>query len=96
MAGSELNINEIEEKYEYLYLDYKRSFERHKMKTVQGLLEVLTIGLGTLLTGILPTAMIMASQLFKIGSMQLDLLREEGTIPGKEIAYIYHANKRFV
>lgn len=95
ISSTSLTVNEIHEKVEYLYLDYKRSFERHKLKTSVGLLEVLAAAGVGFLTSHIPTALNLVSNVLKIGSTVLNLHQEEGNLPGKEIAYIYHANRAF-
>jgi hypothetical protein len=95
ISYSPLTKNEIEEKFEYLYYDYKRSFEIHKMKTSLAPLEIL-IACGTaLFTGNLSASMHIASSLIKIGSATLNLRSDEGNLPGKEIAYIYQCRETF-
>lgn len=95
IAKSNYTIGEIKDKYEYLYLDYKRSYKRHKMKSGLGTLEILTAASIGFLSSDIPTALTAASHLFKVGTSTLNLLKEEGNIPGKEIAYIYKAKKTF-
>ena len=95
MARSSLTLNEIDEKLEYLYLEYKRSVERHRLKWTPAMLEIIAAtGVG-FFTGNLPVALNLASNIVKMGSTVLNLRKEEGTLPGREIAYIYHANNVF-
>ncbi len=95
ISKTNYSIGEIKDKYEYLYLDYKRSYERHKLKSGLGTLEILTAAGIAFLSSNIPTALTAASHLFKLGKSTLELFSEEGKIPGKEIAYIYKANKEF-
>ena len=95
MATSSLTVNEISEKLEYLYLDYKRSIERHRLKWKTGILEVVAAAGVSFFTGNLPAAVNMASNLLKVGTAVLNLREEEGKLPSKEIAYIYHTNQAF-
>lgn len=95
MANSSFNLNEIRDKYDYLYLDYKRSVEKHKIKFTLGTLEVLVAaGIG-FITSDLPNSLNLVSNFLKVGSSTLNLLKEEGNLPGKEIAYVYHTKQRF-
>jgi hypothetical protein len=95
LSSSSLTINELNEKMEYLYLDYKRSFERHRLKATTGVLEIITGAAIGFFTSNVPAALNLASNIVKVGSTVLSLHQEEEKLPGKEIAYIYHANKTF-
>jgi hypothetical protein len=95
LTSSSLTVNELNEKLEYLYLDYKRSVERHRLKATTGILEIITGAAIGFFTSNVPAALNLASNIVKVGTTVLHLHEEEGRLPGKEIAYIYHANKRF-
>ena len=95
LANSPLTANELNEKLEYLYLDYKRSFERHRLKATTGVLEIFTAATIGFFTSNVPAALNLASNIVRVGTTVLNLQEEEGKLPGKEIAYIYHANKTF-
>jgi hypothetical protein len=95
IARANYTISEIKDKYEYLYLDYKRSYEKHKIKSTFTTLEIVAAAGAAFFTSNIPMALSLASNFLKIGTSTLNLLKEEGTLPGKEIAYIYHANKEF-
>ncbi len=95
IAKSNYTIGEIKEKYEYLYLDYKRSYERHKIKSTFTTLELIAAAGAAFFMPNVPFALSLVSNFLKIGTSTMNLLKEEGTLPGKEIAYIYHANKKF-
>jgi hypothetical protein len=95
MAKSSLTANEINEKLEYLLMEYKRSIERHRLKWKTGILEIVAAATAGFFTGNLPAAINLLSNIVKVGSTALNLQEEEGKLPGKEIAYIYHANQNF-
>jgi len=95
MAKSLLTANEINEKLEYLLMEYKRSIERHRLKWKTGMLEILTAAAAGFFTGNIPASINLLSNFVKVGSTALNLQEEEGKLPGKEIAYIYHANQNF-
>lgn len=85
MTHSNLSVNEISEKLVYLSLQYKRGIERHKLKLKISAFEILAAtGVGN-----------PASNIVKMVSTILNLCEEEGKLPGREIAYIYHANPTF-
>lgn len=95
IGKSNYTIGEIKDKYEYLYLDYKRSYEWHKIKSIFTTLEIFAAAGAAFFTSNVPLALSLASNFIKIGTSTVNLLKEEGYMPGKEIAYIYHANKEF-
>ena len=95
MTHSNLFANEINEKLEYLHLQYKRSIERHRLKWKMSALEILAAAGVGLFTGNLPAATNLASNFVKVSSTLLNLKEEEGKLPGREIAYIYHVNQAF-
>jgi hypothetical protein len=95
ISKSSYSVGEIKDKYEYLYLDYKKNYERHRMKSKMGIMEILTAAGIALLSSNIPTALTAASHLFKFGKSTLELFTEEGKIPGKEIAYIYKTKQEF-
>ena len=95
LSSSSLTVNELNEKLEYLYLDYKRSFERHRLKATTGILEIIAGAAIGFFTSNVPAALNLASNILKVSSTALSLHQEEEKLPGKEIAYIYHANKTF-
>src|SRR5260221_12380978 len=93
VAKTNLSVNEIKDKYEYLYLDYKTGYERHKIKSTLSTLEIIAVAGTAFFTNNVPIALTLVSNFLKIGMSTMNLLKEEGNLPGKEIAYIYHTNK---
>lgn len=90
VARKNIPLNEVEEEYKSLYLDYADQYRIHKMKANQGFLEILVtagidvlsdqLGIGTIRTS-----------LFSIWKHHLNLIESESKFPGREIAYIYKA-----
>jgi len=78
-----------------LLLDYKHSIRRHRLKWKTGVLEIIAAATAGFFSGNLPAAINVATNFIKIGSATLNLREEEGRLPGKEIAYIYHARQVF-
>lgn len=95
VAISNLSLNEIKERYEFLSLTYKRAFERHKLKSTLGIIEILVAAGLSFFSSNIPMALNLTSNIIKVGSTTLNLLQEEGKLPGKEIAYIYKAQQKF-
>lgn len=96
IAASEKCLNEIKEEYEYLYNDYMKHFNLHKLKYNNSLLEVVvTAGVGMLLAlqaGHFATSF---KNLIQMKLSHIDLVEQETKLPGKEVAYIYHAKEKF-
>jgi hypothetical protein len=66
------------------------------LKSRLGVVEILAgVGIG-LLTSDFLSAFNLVSNFVKIGLNALNLRKEEGLLPGKDIAYLYHANNTFV
>lgn len=65
MASSSLSENEIQEKYEYLYLQYLKAFKQHKIKSTFGVLEILTALGFSLSSGSIATIPTLVSNFFK-------------------------------
>jgi hypothetical protein len=95
VAKSNFSANEIKERYEYLYYDYKRSYERHKIRTGFSTLEIITSLGVALTTGNIPVALNLVSSFLRIGTNFTKLLKEERDLPGKEIAYVFHTQNEF-
>jgi len=90
-ANSSSSLSDLKDEYEYLYSDYLKHFKLHKLKYNNTLLEVIvTAGAGMLLalqTGAFVPAF---KNLLQMNLSHIKLMEEEGKLPGKEIAYIYH------
>lgn len=96
MSNSPGSINEIKEEYEYLYHDYIKHFKLHQLKYNNTVLEVIvTAGAGLLLA--LQSGAFISSfkHLLQMNLSHIRLLEEESKMPGKEVAYIYHAKNTF-
>lgn len=95
VSRSELSMNEISEKYDYLYHEYRQAYNRHKISSGLGVVEILA-ACGTAIAsgnvGLIPG---LVNNLFKIGTFSMNMLKEEGKIPGREISYMYHSKNVF-
>jgi hypothetical protein len=95
ISKTQYSMHEIIDRFEYLYHDYIKSYERHKIISSFGKIEVLIGGALSFLTNNAPLALNTASSLVKFGMKAVGLLQDQSKLPGKEIAYVYHAGKRF-
>jgi hypothetical protein len=91
MTHSSWTANEIEEEFEHLFAEYKKSLDRHRLKWKTSPLEIL-VAVGA---SLLPTGWNLLSNLVKLGSATVSLMEEEAKLPGKEIAYIYRVQQAF-
>ena len=94
VSQKNLQLNDIEDEYKYLYHQYTNHYKIHKMKYKQSTLNVITTAAIDVLTGQIGISGVSTS-FFSIWKQNLALLEAETKIIGKEIAYIYKANKVF-
>lgn len=96
VAASSNNLKDIREEYEYLYNDYIKHFKLHKLKYNNTLLEVIvTAGMGMLLALQAGQFISAFKNLVEMKLSHINLIEQESKLPGKEVAYIYHAKQRF-
>jgi hypothetical protein len=90
------SLSDVKEEYEYLYSEYIKHFKLHKMKYNNTLLEVV-VNASTAILLALQTGDFVSTfkNLFQLNSTHANLLSEEGKLPGKEVAYIYHTKGKF-
>lgn len=96
VGASTSSLSDIRDEYEFLYNDYMKHFKLHKMKYNNTVLEVV-INAGAGILTALQSGEFASSfkNLFQLNVSQANLLVEEAKLPGKEIAYIYHAKQKF-
>ena len=96
VAASSSNLKDIHEEYEYLYNDYIKHFKLHKLKYNNTLLEVVvTAGIGMLLALQAGQFISAFKNLVEMKLSHINLIEQEAKLPGKEVAYIYHAKEKF-
>lgn len=96
VSNSSGSISDIKDEYEYLYNDYIKHFKLHKLKYNNTLLEVLvTAGAGMLMALQSGEFISTLKNLLQMNLSSVKLLEEEAKLPGKEVAYIYHAKRKF-
>jgi hypothetical protein len=90
---SNKTMSMIEEEFAYLYNKYMRHYRLHKMKSELTTWEVLiSAGLDSL-ASFNPLGIV--KELFKLRKSRISLMEDELKLPGREVAYIYKANKTF-
>ncbi|WP_407500175.1 hypothetical protein [Elizabethkingia anophelis] len=96
MSHSNSTLAELKEEYDYLYSEYMTQFKLHKMKYSDSKVEMILNTTDTFLENFKSGRYISAVRgLFQFNVKKVSLLQEESKIPGKEIAYIFHTNKKF-
>ena len=96
-AISASSLSDIKDEYEYLYNDYMKHFKLHKLKYNNTLLKIIvTAGAGILMALQAGQFISPFKNLLQVNLSHVKLLEEEAKLPGKEVAYIYHAKKQFV
>ncbi len=96
VSNSSGSLSDIKDEYEYLYNDYMKHFKLHKLKYNSTVLElIVTAGAGLLMA--LHSGEFISSfrNLLQFNLSNIKLMEEEGKLPGKEVAYIYHLKKKF-
>lgn len=94
ISKKNFELQEIEDKFNYLYNDYLAQFSIHKMKYSQSTLDIIVTTGIDIVSGGLGFNSIKTS-LFSLWKNELNLLEAESNFNGREIAYIYQANSKF-
>jgi hypothetical protein len=93
---SNLKLNEIQEKLEYLIDQYEKHMRFHNLKSKKGILEAIVITSAEIAENLAKLKVgELAKGLFSIKNKQLYLMEEEMKAPGREVAYISKARERF-
>ena len=85
-----MTTKEIDQKIEYLLIEYKKQLDLHKIKDETGIIEtVVTIGLDVLENLVKLNLSKAAKVFFDIKKQELLLLEGEEKLVGKEVAYLH-------
>ncbi|MCG8473865.1 MAG: hypothetical protein MI784_00040 [Cytophagales bacterium] len=96
VAGSDLNIGEIEEELEYLINRYQKLFELHKLKYTQSAFEIYVLATLETLENIARLKWSKAAKnLFALKKKEIDFAIETEKLECREIAYIVNAHDHF-
>ena len=96
VSNSSGSLSNLKDEYEYLYHDYIKHFKLHKLKYISTTLELIVTAGAEMLLALQSGEFISSSQsLLQINLSYIKLMEEETKIPGKEVAYIYHAKNEF-
>jgi hypothetical protein len=96
VSASTASLNDIQDEYNVLYSDYMKAFNLHQMKYNYSKVEIIvSAGVDCLLSIATGHFIPAVKNLLSMKLSDIKLMQEEASIPGKEIAYIYHSNKEF-
>ena len=94
ISKSNISIKEMEEKLEYLLLEYSNQMNLHKLEYHTGTIETLVTVSLSLIENISRLKLSQASKvLFDLNRTKLKLLKAENEAPGKEVAFINKLNQ---
>jgi hypothetical protein len=95
-AAKATSFNDFEEEFQSLQSDYMKYFTLYDIKCNFSKVEIIVgAGLDFLLALASGQLLPAFSNVLKMSVSHINLLQEEGKIPGREIAYINHANEWF-
>jgi hypothetical protein len=87
---------EISDKLEDLVSRYERAFMLEKMSTSTGVVETLVVTTAGIAESLVKFQWSKAAKkLFEVRHRQIDLMKAEMPLPGREVAYIVKARERF-
>lgn len=96
IVKSNFSVSEVKDELEFLLYQYRKTLEMHNIKYKSGILQSLVVGTGELIENAVRLKFSkLAKGLFSAQQERADLLSLELSAPGKELAYIYEASKRF-
>ena len=96
MASGKLSPVEVSDKLEYLVSRYERALKLEKMSRSTGVVETLVVSTAEIAESLVKFQWSKAAQkLFEVRHRQIDLMKAEMTLPGREVAYIVKARERF-
>jgi hypothetical protein len=96
VSVSNLSINEIEDKLEYLLTKYEKALKLHDIKTNTSIWEILIVGGAELIENVAKLKLgKIAKGFFRIGKEQIELLETELKSEGSELSYITKTNRKF-
>lgn len=88
--------HEATQELEYLLDEYESHMRLHKMKITRGTFETLIVGAAEILENVAKFRLSKAAEaIFVLKNRQIALLEAEQSAPGREVAYIAQAKRRF-
>jgi len=96
VSQKDMPIHYLSDQFNYLYSEYSKQYALHKLTTSLTTVELLiTVGIG-FVSSVLQNNLIDAlKNLVTIRKQQVDLLKAEKEITGRELAYVFSVNEKF-
>jgi hypothetical protein len=96
MASGKLTHVEVSDKLADLVSRYERALKLEKMSRDVGMVETLVVTTAEIAESLVKFQWSkLAQKLFEVRHRQIDLMKAEMTLPGREVAYIVKARERF-
>lgn len=96
MMSRDLPLTEISEELEWLEHQYEEHMRFHHMKINKGVLQIVVTAAGEVTEDLLKLRFGKLSKaLFSVSQKKIELMEAEMNAPGREIAYVVNARKRF-
>ena len=96
LATKQQTEGEIKDEIEYLTRQYERLMEIHGLKATRGSFEVYILPVIEVAEDLAKMNWTkIAKSALEVSKMNIELMREELTAPGRECAYVFEARKRF-
>ena len=96
MMSKDLPPTEISEELEWLEHQYEEHMRFHHMKIKKGVLQIVVTAAGEVSEDLIKLRFGKLSKaLFSMSQKNIELMEAEMNVPGREIAYIVNARKRF-
>ena len=95
ISKSNLSLNEINDKIEFLLDQYRERLELHKLKYHTSVFETFCISTTQFLEDMLKFKLSTAiKSIFEINKKKIEVIEAEKNIPGRELSYIYKVSER--
>lgn len=94
IGSTNISAKEIEQKLEFLMMEYTNHLDFHKLKYSNGVIETIITTSLSIIENVLQLKLSDASKvIFDLSKKQIDLLESERNAVGKEVAYIHKLEK---
>jgi len=96
MSNSPYSLSEISDEYDYLLSQYENSYRLHKMKYHNTTFQAFFVCSVDVVESLLKLNWSQAvKKLFDVRKSDIEIRQDLTTLPGKEVAYVFHAHKNY-